>query len=336
MKLGAYTACLHDRPLPEALRILKDLGLESAEINCGGFLPAVHLPIVEIRTSRTAREEYLGLFKDAGVELTALNCNGNPLHPDPAVRHSQDVRDAIEIASLLGVRRVVTMSGAPGTGPEAKLPAWTVIPWDSAYMDARDYQWNDVAIPYWRDIEARAADHDVKVAIEMHPHNIVYNAATMLRLAEAINATHVGAEMDPSHLMWQGCDVIAVVRHLGGLIYNAAAKDVRINQAAKINGVLDDRFRRVPKSDPKYLSLGGSYGLCAWPERSSWDFVAVGAGNGVAFWAQFLEAIDEIDPAMAVNIEHEDASMDQLQGLRFAADTLHQAAARRTERSERQ
>ena len=32
MKLGAYTACLHDKSLPDALKILADLGLDSAEI----------------------------------------------------------------------------------------------------------------------------------------------------------------------------------------------------------------------------------------------------------------------------------------------------------------
>ena len=31
MKLGAYTACLHDRSLPESLKILAELGLTSAE-----------------------------------------------------------------------------------------------------------------------------------------------------------------------------------------------------------------------------------------------------------------------------------------------------------------
>ena len=33
MKLGAYTACLHDKPLPEAVATLRELGLDSAEIN---------------------------------------------------------------------------------------------------------------------------------------------------------------------------------------------------------------------------------------------------------------------------------------------------------------
>jgi sugar phosphate isomerase/epimerase len=38
MKLGAYTACLHDRPLPEALDVLKSNGLTSVEVNTGGFI----------------------------------------------------------------------------------------------------------------------------------------------------------------------------------------------------------------------------------------------------------------------------------------------------------
>ena len=52
MKLGAYTAVLHDRPIAEALTVLRDLGLESAEVNSGGFLPAPHLPIAALAVGR--------------------------------------------------------------------------------------------------------------------------------------------------------------------------------------------------------------------------------------------------------------------------------------------
>jgi sugar phosphate isomerase/epimerase len=328
MKLGAYTAVLHDQPIAEVLGLLRDLGLESAEINSGGFLPAPHLPIAEIRASQDARDEYLGQFSAAGITLTALNCNGNPLHPDPQVRdkHGQDVRDAIELAALLGVQRVVTMSGLPGSDAGARLPSWTVLPWDSAYLDARDYQWNEVALPYWRDVQARAADADVKVCIEMHPHNIVYNPATMVRLAEQIGATHIGAEMDPSHLFWQGIDPVAAIEELGELVYNAAAKDTRINQAARVNGVLDDRHTRVRPDEPGAVPLGGRYTLSRWPENPSWDFVAVGRGHDVEFWTRFLAALQKVDPSMAVNIEHEDQELGQIEGLRSAARTLLEAA----------
>jgi sugar phosphate isomerase/epimerase len=328
MKFGAYTAVLHDRPIADALKTLRDLGLDSAEINSGGFLPAPHLPIDEIRASAGAREDYLGLFAAQGITLTALNCNGNPLHADAEVRakHGRDVRDAIELAALLGVKRVVTMSGLPGTDAAATLPAWTVLPWDSSYLDARDYQWNEVAIPYWRDIQARAADADVKVCIEMHPHNVVYNPATMLRLAESIDATHVGAELDPSHLFWQGIDPVAAIGALGDLVYNAAAKDTRINPAALVNGVLDDRHGRVHADEPGAVSLGGRFTLSRWPENSSWDFVAVGRGHDTAFWTRFLAALRAVDEDMAVNIEHEDAELGQIEGLEFAARTLLDAS----------
>ena len=330
MKLGAYTACLHDQPLEQALRTLRDLGLEGAEINSGGFLPAPHLPVEQLRASAAAREDYLGLFADAGVALTALNCNGNPLHPDPQVRdkHGRDVHDAVELAALLGVRRVVTMSGLPAAEPGGRLPSWCVLPWDSAQLDVRDHQWDDVAVPYWKDVQARAADADVKVCIEMHPHNVVYHPATMLRLATEIGATHVGAELDPSHLMWQQIDPVAAVDHLGELVFHAAAKDVRINPAARVNGVLDDRFGRVAPDAPGAVSLGGRYTLSSWPRDSSWDFVAVGRGHDVAWWRDFLQALERVDPDMAVNIEHEDQELGQLEGLHFAARTLLAAADR--------
>ena len=329
MKLGAYTACLHDKPLPEALAILAGMGLDSAEINSGGFLGTPHLPIPELQASQGARDDYLGQFADTGVALTALNCNGNPLDPNPEVgpRQAQDIFDSIDVAALLGVKRVVTMSGTPASDAGGSLPVWNVLPWHSAFLDVRDYQWNEVTLPFWRQVQARAADADVKVCIEMHPHNVVYNPATLERLATEINATHVGAEMDPSHLFWQGIEPIEAVNHLGGLVYNAAAKDTRINAAARINGVLDDRFGRVRTGDPDALSLGGDYTLSRWPNNASWDFVAVGRGHDVAWWREFLQALGRIDPDMAVNIEHEDQELDQMEGLRAAAQTLLEAAA---------
>jgi sugar phosphate isomerase/epimerase len=326
MKLGVYTAVLHDKPVAEALQAIADLGLTSAEINSGGFLPPVHLPIEDLRSSEQARSDYLGLFDKAGVTLTALNCNGNPLDPEVGAQQSQDVYDSIEIAALLGVKRVVTMSGTPAGTPTGTAPVWNVLPWHSAYLDVQDYQWKEVAIPFWKEVQARAADADVKVCIEMHPHNIVYNPATMIRLATEIGATHVGAEMDPSHLFWQGIEPIEAVAALGDLVYNAAAKDTRINPAARINGVLDDRFGRVLPDDKGAIGLGGRYTLSRWPENSSWDFVAVGRGHDVDWWRRFLQALAKVDPDMAVNIEHEDQELDQMAGLQAAARTLLDAA----------
>lgn len=332
MKLGIYTAILHDRSLEVALKVIGDLGLKSAEINAGGFIGTPHLPVADILSSQGARDDYLGLFTDAGVELTGLNVNGNPLHADPLVggKHAADLQRATELAGLLGIKRIVAMSGLPGGHPGATAPNWVVNPWDSGYLDILDHQW-ELAVPFWRDIDARARDNGTKVAIEMHPQNLVFNPATLIRLVERTGATNIGAEMDPSHLFWQGIDPVAAVGHLGELVLHAAAKDTRINDNCRINGVLDDRFRRL-RADEDRVNLGGDHYVNEWPKNSSWDFVAVGRGHGGDFWARFLGALHAVDPDMAVNIEHEDVELGRIEGLEFAANTLHRAMERQMAR----
>jgi sugar phosphate isomerase/epimerase len=328
LKLGAYTSCLHDRPLAEALDLIREMGLTSVEVNAGGFRPTPHLPVEAVLASDRARDEYLDEFARRGLALTGLNVNGNALHPDPEVgpRHASDLRRAIRLAERLGVRRIVAMSGLPAAHEGGRLPAWSIVPWDSAYTEALAYQWDEVAVPFWTEIEALARAAGVKVCIEMHPHNLVFNPPTLERLVERIGATHVGAEMDPSHLFWQGIDPVAAVERLGNLVYHAAAKDTRINETnVRTVGVLDDRFSPVPEGEP-VIGLGGRYVCTRWPTQPAWEFVAVGRGHDVGYWSGFLAALARIDPDMAVNIEHEDEELPGLDGLREAARSLRSAA----------
>jgi sugar phosphate isomerase/epimerase len=327
VKLGVYTAVLHDKTLREALATISGLGLVGAEVNAGGFLPTPHLPATELLSGELEPSTYLAVFEEAGVELTGLNVNGNPLHADAEVgpEDAEDLRRAIQVAARLGVHRVVTMSGLPAAHPGGRWPAWHVNPWDSGYLDSLEYQWDGVAVPFWREIDALARDHDVKVCIEMHPQNLVFNPSTLRRLVERTGATHVGAEMDPSHLFWQGIDPVAAIDYLGELVFHAAAKDTRINPACAVYGVLDDRFTRTPCNENP-TSLGGRHTLNRWPQNSSWDFVAVGRGHDVEFWSRFLTALNRVDADMAVNIEHEDTELGQLEGLEIAAETLRAAS----------
>ena len=329
MRLGVYNAILHDRSLPEALAVIRELGLTGIELNSGGFLPAAHLPTRdEILVSDTARDEFLGQFAGTGVEIAGLNCNGNPLHPKPAIgdAHAADVRRSILLAERLGQDRVVTMSGLPGGEPGATVTNWVVNAWNSAALDVLDYQWG-IAADFWREIDRFAADHGVKVALELHPQNLVFNSADVHRLIELTGATHVGVELDASHLFWQQMDPVAVVRHLGELVFHAAAKDVRVNpRVAALNGVLDNSFRRLSPDEPR-TNLGGDEWANEWPRESAWDFVALGRGHDTAFWTAFLGALREVDPQMWVNIEHEDVSLGRIEGLEVAARVLRDADA---------
>jgi sugar phosphate isomerase/epimerase len=328
MKLGVYNAILHDRPLPEALDVIAGLGLTGIELNTGGFLPAVHVPTFDdILVSDTARDDFLGLFEGTGVSIAGLNCNGNPLHPKAEIgqKHAEDIRRSIRLAERLGQNRVVTMSGLPGGEPGATVTNWIVNAWNSAALDVLDYQWG-IAADFWRETDRLAADHGVKVALELHPQNLVFNTADVYRLVELTGATNVGVELDASHLFWQQMDPVAVVRELGPLVVHAAAKDVRVNpENARLYGVLDNRFRRLSPDEPR-TNLGGDEWANEWPKDSAWDFVALGRGHDAGYWAEFLRALREVDPDMMVNIEHEDVSLGRIEGLEVAAGVLLEAA----------
>lgn len=327
MKLGVYNAILHDRTLPEALEVVSGLGLQGIEINTGGFLPAVHVPgIDDVLTSDAARDDFLGQFEGTGVQIAGLNCNGNPLHPKSAIgdAHAEDVRRSIRLAHRLGQNRVVTMSGLPAGEPGGRRPNWIVNAWNSAALDVLDYQW-EIATDFWREMDRYAADHGVKVALELHPQNLVFNAADVHKLIERAGATHVGVELDASHLFWQQMDPVAIVRHLGELVFHAAAKDVRVNpENAALYGVLDNQFRRLDPSELR-TNLGGDEWANEWPKDAAWDFVALGKGHDAAYWTEFLRALREVDPEMWVNIEHEDVELGRIEGLEVAAAVLHEA-----------
>ena len=122
-------------------------------------------------------------------------------------------------------------------------------------------------------------------------------------------------------------DPVAVVRALGPLVIQAAAKDVKVNREhAALYGVLDNSFRRLSPDEAR-TNLGGDEWANEWPKESAWDFVALGKGHDTAFWTEFLRALYEVDPDMLVNIEHEDVSLGRIEGLEVAAKVLTDADA---------
>jgi len=124
-------------------------------------------------------------------------------------------------------------------------------------------------------------------------------------------------------------------RRIAGLHPLAGPADVprrgqrrRHHPGVDIRGVLDTSFTRVPADAEGKVPTGYGHWCNAWPPNPGWRFVAVGIGHDVDYWTEFLRALAEIDPNMAVNIEHEDADYDRLPGLVLAADNLRTAAAK--------
>ncbi|MFJ4026651.1 sugar phosphate isomerase/epimerase family protein [Paenarthrobacter sp. NPDC089989] len=334
MRVGLYLAALIDHNLPEALDRLKAWGITDAEVPAGGFNPYTHCNPGALAGSSALRDDFLQAFADSGTNLAILNANGNPLHPDPAVRipHDKDLRDAIVLSSQLGLDRLNAMVGSAGSGPTATLPTWSLVPWESGLLEVRDYQWS-VAIPYWKEIAAFAEDHGVKLALEIHPHMLCYSPATLERLLDAVGSDVLGVNLDPSHLFWQGIDPHRMARRFAGRIWHVAAKDtVLVPENIAEWGVLDDRYTFIPAED-KPQPLGGRYLTTQPPADGPWHFVAAGRGHDARWWRDFLATVRETGFDGAVCIENEDWDLPREESIPFAARTLRQAIGIRAEAS---
>ena len=214
MQIGLYTDSVAKLSFEEALDFAVGVGVKTVEIATGGQSRAPHLRLDQLLASDEARKRWLDAITSRGLVLESLNCSAFPLHPRLGQEHTQIIRDTIRLAELLGVDSIVTQSGCPGDSEQSRLPHWIVYRWPPEYLEVLEWQW-DQAIALWRDLAALARDHGVtKICFELHPLNLAYNVPTLLRLREAVGP-HIGANLDPSHLMWQGMDIPACIKALG-------------------------------------------------------------------------------------------------------------------------
>ena len=182
-------------------------------------------------------------------------------------------------------------------------------PWPTEYIEVLAWQWNEVVAPYWTEHAKFAADHGVKIAIEMHPGFVVYSPETMLRL-RSLTGPNVGCNLDPSHLFWQGIDPIAAIRVLGDAIFSVHAKDTQIFPGnLPRTGVLDTK----PYTDER---------------NRGWIFRTCGYGHGTEWWTKFISTLRMFGYDGVLSIEHEDNLRSPEEGLTKAADLLNNIVIR--------
>jgi sugar phosphate isomerase/epimerase len=309
MKLSVFAVILEDLPLPEACAFLKSQGVDAVEIGCGGYPGKKHCDPQKLLGNKEAKREFLHAITDNGLTLAALSVHGNPVHPDPDLAKSfhTDFVDAVRLAAEVGIDRVVTFSGCPGGSAGDHMPNWATCAWPGEFQQVLAYQWDEVLIPYWQKAAAFAKAHGVmRVALEMHPGFCVYNPETLLRLRAAAGEG-IGANLDPSHLFWQGIDPVAAIRALKGAIHFFHAKDTMIDRVnTGINGVLDVKNYRDP--------------------GRSWVFRTVGYGHDQLTWNSIISQLRRQGYDDVISIEHEDGLMSTREGLtkaiRFLRDVL--------------
>ena len=300
MDLCLYTNSVADLPFEAALDLAARIGCRSIEIAGGGQSGAPHLDLSELLADSTRRRDFTEAFTSRGLHIAALNCSAWPLHPVHGPEHEQIIRDTLRLAGELGVETVVSMSGTPGDGPGATTIDWLFYPWPDDAMALLERQWA-IAIPFWQEMASFASAHGVRhIAFELHPLHLVFNVPTLLRMREAVGPI-IGANMDPSHLFWQGMDPLAVIAALGPAIQHVHLKDTGIQaERVALAGVLDTtRFEDA--------------------RDRAWVFRTVGRSHNAGWWRSFIEALGAIGYDGPLSIENEDPYLSNVEGVEEAA-----------------
>ncbi|TDL73606.1 sugar phosphate isomerase/epimerase [Rhodococcus qingshengii] len=307
MKLGVFTVLFANTGFEEMLDYVKESGLDAIELGTGSYPGTAHCNPDELLESPIKLKKFKKAIDDRGLLISGLSCHGNPLTPEKnlAKESHETFVKTVKLAEALEVPVVNCFSGTPGDHEGAKYPNWPVAPWPDEYQKILKWQWEEKLIPYWKEWGSFAKNHGVKVALELHGGFLVHTPATMLRLREEVGEV-MGANLDPSHLWWQGIDPVAAIKILGKhqAIHHFHAKDTYIDQDnVNMYGLLDMQ------------------GYRNMLERS-WNFRTVGYGHDMKTWSDIVSALRLVGYDHVISIEHEDGLMSIEEGFQKAVANL--------------
>ncbi len=307
MKLGVFAVLFSEKSFEDMLDTVKNSGLNAVEIGTGPYPGNAHCDLDALLESEELRKSYLEKVTSRGLEISAFSCHGNPISPDKemAKKSHETFVKSVKLAELMNVPVVNTFSGTAGDHEDAKYPNWPVVSWPTEYVDVQKWQWETKLIPYWKEWGQFAKDHGVKVGLELHGGFLVHTPYTLLKLREE-TCDAIGANLDPSHLWWQGIDPVGAIKILGkaGAIHHFHAKDTYIDQ---------DNVNMYGLTDMQ------PYGDV---QTRAWTFRSVGLGHGVQEWADMMSALRTYGYDFVVSIEHEDPLMSVEEGFQRAVTNL--------------
>lgn len=310
MKIGLVTDSLGYLALDELLPTCAEVGIEELEFACGNWSPAPHIALDALLESESARTEFMAKVQDHGLTISALNCSGNQLAPNERGKaHESVVRKTFQLANQLDIHTVVMMSGLPAA-PGDSQPNWITMSWPAEITEILRYQWEEIAIPYWKELAEYAKNLGIaRICIEPHGYQLAYNTETCLQLRDAIGEL-IGVNFDPSHMMWMGGNPLTAIRQLEGAIYHVHAKDTRIDRAnSDPNGLLETKTNEQVRA-------------------RAWNYVTLGYGHGDSWWRDFITLLAQVGYDGVLSIEHEDLSMSPLEGVRKSVDFLNRIMVR--------
>ena len=270
---------------PEALKILADLGLTGVEINSGGFLPPAAPARRDLLRQRQAREDYLGEFAAHGIDAHRPELQRQPAAPRPrGADHARRGHPSLDRAGGPARRQA---GGHHVRHCPAPTPARTRAGVEPAALGQRlpgraGLPVGEVAVPFWKDIQALAADADVKVAIEMHPqqHRLQPRRRAPAGRADRRHPRRRGDGPEPPVLAgdrpgrWPS-------RTSARWSSTPPPRTPGSTRPPRSTACWTTGSPRIAAEEPRIGLGGGAYARTGGRSSPRWDFVAVGKGHDV-------------------------------------------------------
>ena len=143
-----------------------------------------------------------------------------------------------------------------------------------------------------------------KLCVEIHGNQLVYNVPALLRLRAAIGPI-VGANLDPSHLMWMGAD----------------PRSRRSTRWATPSCIATPRTPTSTSPPGAHEPAGENGSLTDIPGRSG-SYITLGYGHDEAWWRAFCYRLRMVGYDGWLAIEHEDIMLSRIEGARRSVDVL--------------
>jgi sugar phosphate isomerase/epimerase len=274
MHVGILTAPLRNKPLSAVIPWAAEHGITALEIETR---PGSHLDPANVDDNQI--EQIHQLLSAHGVSISCLACymNMTGVSDEQAAQNRRAVEDAIRLAARMGVDTVGTLAGFPAPG---KNRMKTI---------------NDDLSAIFRPLLDLAAENNVRLVLENWYATNIQHLDHWRAVFDQLPDEHFGLNFDPSHLDWQGIDVVAAVHEFRDRIFHVHAKDVSVNMA---------KLARV------------GYNGDGW-----WRYTLPGYGR--IRWGEFITTLRQIGYDGVLSIEHEDAAFPAEEGFIKAARYLN-------------
>lgn len=297
MKVGFCTTNYSDRKLEDVVKLAAEKGYEAVEIPT--FTDNGQLDPDEILKGSHAKElndmvKSHGLFISAlsnHADTMAILCQGKDVahicDGTPEEQHAFGVKSLIrsaQIANALGVPVVVSFTGV------ANMGHFNVFPNTKGWAEEEAN-----FVERFTPVLEKFREYGVKLAIEPHPNNIIYDVYSAKRAVELVeNHPNFGINLDPANLLYTGISVEAFVDELKDCIFTVHAKDTQI----------------LPHNLPK-----GGY----WMFQGDWaalnhSFRFRIPGWGSVDWKSLITELYLAGYDGVFNYEHEDVTMSRDDG----------------------